>query len=380
MQDLSHASISKLLQADNAEPKVTIYIPMHDTASPPHMTENQIRFKNLLNKAADELQKRQEKVLASTLRQQIDTQMKDLEFWESQTQGLLLCASPSELQLFHLPVDTEEYVAIDSCYHLAPILALLGDEQSFYVLTIAQQQPKLFAGSMYGLCEMEVDMPTSLEASLNIDEQGQKREQAQAMGQGVAFNGRGGRRDPAQEERLRFFRIVDEIVANATERNLPLVLTGTDSEISEYRSISKHPHIMKRSISGSFSGAKAHDLFDQAYAIIYDDLVAVRRQAAVQHYGQMKGTRKEQVSEDPLTIAEAARQGRIDTLLVALKRSTADTVRDTKRVVERITFPSQELSELINKTASAVAKARGQVINIEASPQHSSSVMALLRY
>jgi hypothetical protein len=272
-------------------------------------------------------------------------------------------------------------VAVDTYYHLAPVLALLGDEQSFYVLTVAQHVPKLFAGSMYGLCEMEADLPDSLEAALRIDEHNQKGEHTQAMGDDVGFNGRGGARDPRQAERLRFFRMIDDSVCAHTERHVPLILAGTDSEIAEYRQISKHPYILKQTISGSSGNSKAHELFAPAYGIIYDQIVAARRQEAIATYDRLKGTRTSRVTEDPLAIAEAASQGRIDTLLITLRRSTADTVRDTAKAVERLTFPGSELSALIHKTANAVANARGKIVNLEiAALAGRAPIMAVLRY
>jgi hypothetical protein len=381
MHELSRSSIAALLTADGNDPKVTIYIPMHVAATPPHMTENQIRFKNLIHKATEQLRTKQHKKLAALLDAELEKRMTDVHFWEAQTEGLLLCAADDAVQLFHLPLDTEEYVAVDSCYHLAPVLGLLHDEQSFYVLSVSQHQPRLFAGSMYGLCEMQVDLPESLEASLNLDENNQKREQGQAMGHGVDFNGRGGRRDSREEERLRFFRLIDSIVVSATERGTPLILAGTESETAEYRTISKHSQVMHATITGSFAGAKAHELFAAAYAIVHDELVVARRQRAIDYYKQLQGTHIERVATDPIAIAEAAKQGRIDTLLVALRQNTADTVRDTAKVVERITFPRTEINNLINKAATAVANASGRIINIDTgSVVTPSPVLALLRY
>lgn len=382
MNDLTHQTVSELLEVDGNAPKVTIYIPMHISGSPPHMTEDQIRFKNLMHQAAQLVRRDyQDKTLANELNTEVERRLTDLQFWESQSQGLLICAQAGTIQFFHLPIDTEEYVAVDNCYHLAPVLALLGDEQAFYVLTVTQQHPRLFAGSMYGLCEMEVGMPESIEASLNIDENNQRSEQSQSLGNGIGFNGRGGLRDPRQEERLRFFRLIDNVVYNAAERSLPLILAGTDSETAEYRHLSKYPQLMDRTIAGSFSNVRPHELFEPAYRIIRQDLIATRRQAALEAYKRLQGTRQERTTTDPAAIAEAARQGRIDTLLVALRRNTADTVRDTVEAVEQITFPRTELNALIHKAANAVAKARGRIVNVDQDLALSASpVMALLRY
>lgn len=382
MQAITQGSIAELLKADDREPKVTIYLPMHTTASPPHIAENQIRFKNLIHAAIAKLRNSSEdKQVAALLNDQIETYMDDLNFWESQTEGLLICAEPQNITLFHLPIDTEEYMAVDTSYHLAPILGLIHDEQPFYVLAVAQHQPKLFAGSMYGLCDTEVPLPVSITDSLRIDEHNQKREQSQSSNSHGSFNARGGNRDSRQEERLRFFRMIDETVCGAVERSTPIVLAGTEQDVAEYTAISKHPNLAHATIQGSFGGAKAHQLFKEAYSIIHEELVKSRRDAALKTYNRIKGTQKDRVVEDPLAIAEAAKQGRIDTLIVALRRTTTDTVRDTLSAVERITFPTKELSTLINKAAGAVATASGKVLNLEleAIPGN-APVAAVLRY
>jgi hypothetical protein len=48
MQKITQQSIQSVLEMD-ASPKATIYIPLEATASPPHITQNQIRLKNWNN-------------------------------------------------------------------------------------------------------------------------------------------------------------------------------------------------------------------------------------------------------------------------------------------------------------------------------------------
>ena len=383
MQDLTREAITTLLASESSEPKVTVYTPMHTSASPPHMTENQIRFKNLIHKAQAQLKEQgNADKLVEQLETEIEKRMGQSDFWESQTEGLLICAQSDNIQLFHLPIDTEEYVAIDTCYHLAPVLALLEDEQSFYVLLVTQHQPQLLAGSMYGLCQMEVDLPADLDSALGIDERNQVSQHTQAKGTDVSFNGRGGGQDPRENERLRFFRLIDSIVVGATEHNLPLILAGTDSDLAEYRSISKHHSILRSSISGSVNPAKAqHELYEPAYKIVQDELISTRRLRAIEHFGHLKGTRKDRIAEDPLEIAQAAKEGRIETLLITLKRNTTDTIRDTAKSVDRITFPKGEVGALINKAANAVANASGRIVNLDIDAVTGRTpMMAVLRY
>src|SRR5437868_2242925 len=117
MERISKETVNELLNSDN-DTAVTIYIPMHTTASPPHISENQIRFKNLLHKAAEQLDKHgQQHELSRMLQQTIDETHADLTFWESQSPGLLICANTDFIRMFGLPMDTEEYLAVDRQFH-----------------------------------------------------------------------------------------------------------------------------------------------------------------------------------------------------------------------------------------------------------------------
>lgn len=381
---LTQQAIEMLLH-DSKKPAVTLYIPMHKDVSPPHMSENQIRFKNLLHQAMKQLEARSDGgQLAKQLQAYLDQAFDQQAFWEKQTESLLVCARPGKVQLFNLPIDTEEYVAVDDCFHLAPVLALLGDNQAFYVLSIAQHNPRLFKGDMYGIHTTSLKLPYSVESGLNIDEANQKSEQSQsASGSSMSasgFNGRGGARDPREEDRLRFFRLVDQLVCNAADRSLPLVLAGIDAETAEYRHLSKYPNITHGTITGSFSDAQSQTLFEPAQAIIRQECIRPRHESILEAYQRLQGTHPERIAQDHLMIAEAAKQGRIDTLITTLSRHTADTVRDNVQAVMRITFPEQ-MGAMVNKVAGAVVQTSGRIISIDpARIPGNTSMVALLRY
>src|SRR5690242_8261792 len=99
MKHIDSTTLQDLL-AVNEKPAVTIYIPMTTTASPPHITENQIRLKNLIHKAAEQLQAEHDTSgLDRQLCDERDRLQDDMEFWEHQTPGLLVCAAPGNIQM-----------------------------------------------------------------------------------------------------------------------------------------------------------------------------------------------------------------------------------------------------------------------------------------
>jgi hypothetical protein len=368
-----------------AVPAVTIYAPTHRSASPPHMSEDQIRIKNLINAAERELRARPDgKELADQICSLLDRLMADQSFWEHQTEGLLICAWPDNVQMFHLPIDTEEYVAVDSGLHLAPVLAMTAVSalDDFYVLTVTQQKPELFIGNLYGLQPSGIDLPESLNIGLNIDENNQKSEHWRAVGgtNATAFNGRGGARDPRQEDEARFWRLIDQIILDKVDRNKPLILAGTDADTTDFRSLSKHPHILSQTISINYGENKQHDLFEPAYGVFSQELIKPNTLQAIETFEQLSGTSPTRVATKPGEIEEAASEGRVDTLLVGMSRFTTDTVRDNNQPVQRLTFPDK-ISHKANSLAQAVVRMKGRVINIDIGQLPGNATMlATLRY
>lgn len=383
MHDLSTRAIAKLLESPSSWPKVTLYIPTNKSAAPQHIAQNQLRFKNAVAGAAALLNDRRDgTALAARLTNYLERHITEQAFWENQTEGLLLAAGNDRIQTFHLPVDTEEYVAVDTHYHLAPVLGLLEDQQPFFVLVVALHHPRLLRGDMYGLYKTRAGLPESLERALNIDEAGLQRELSQSAGGPGGFNGRGGNRNTHDAERLRFFRLIDRQVSKTIPKNAPLILAGTESETAAYRGISKHPHILHGTINGGFSGGNHQSqIFEKARTIVEQEITQPRHQSAVHEYARLAGTNVRRVEHDPAAIAEAAKQGRIKTLLVGLSKNTIQTIRGQSGPVKRLSFPAGELSILANKAARAVALASGRVVNIEYGMRPGGKALAaVLRY
>ena len=385
MEKITHAAITELLEMDTT-PKVTIYVPLEFGSSPPHITENQIRFKNLIHKAIEELQRRSDTPgLATELKAMLETNYDNLEFWKDNGHAILICAAPGMMRLFQLPITSEEYVAVDDGFHLAPVLALLEDAREFYVLALAQQNPKIYIGDMYGLSEVDAGLPSSIRSGLGIDEANQKSEQQDsAVGTGIKngwFNGRGGARDPREDDRLKFFHMLDDIIREKADRSLPLLLAGIDSEVAEYRNLSKYPKLMEGYICGNQTGTRTNDLFDKAQAIVHSELVQPEHDAAREEYERLAGANPDRVTRDKDSIMTAAEQGRIDKLLAQFSRNTTDTVTDKVASVLRISFPAGDLSQTINKLAASVWSQSGKVISLLPDEMpHGAPMVARLRY
>ncbi len=386
MEKLQAEFLDSLINETQTGPLVTIYMPMHVTGSPPHLTENQLRFKNMIHAAITELENRGDGAdISKRLKAHLDKTLSDLSFFEYQTEGLLLCASGASIKMYHLPMDTEEYVAVDDQYHLAPLIGLIHGAQDYYVLTVTQHEPVLFRGDLYGLSESGVSLPTSLRDALNIDESNPKADQSQSAGGSsihtAGFNSRGGAKNTQEEDRMRYFRMIDAVVMQKADRKLPLILAGIESEVAEYKQLTKYPKIVPSFIHGSYAAAKHSDLSEQAAEIIEREVVSPKRLEAIDHFERVRGETPEKTVAGTDGLESAADQGRVDTLLLRTTRKTHDTVRDTIDSVTRITFPEKQLSKSLNRLALKVASMSGTVLNLDdAQMPGNASFAATLRY
>lgn len=385
MQKLTHDAVQSLMAVE-ATPKVTLYIPLEVSAAPPAITENQIRFKNLIHTAVEQLKARQDdSKLGIALCDTLERHYEDLEFWKGQGRGLLVCAAPGMMEMYRLPMDTEEYVAVDDTFHLAPILALLNDSKEYYVLALAQQNPKLYKGDMYGLEPADITLPANIRVALGIDEANQKSEnQGSATGSSLNtgwFNGRGGARNPQEADRLRFYRLLDEQIRDVDTTGLPLILAATDAETVEYRDNSKYPHILNGIIAGNHTETRPEELFEKAYAIVHAELIRPEHVAVREEYERLSGANPDRVADDTDSILEAAEQGRIDKLLATMTRHTTDTVHDKVEAVMRISFPEPAISKTLNRLATRVWQMSGKVLSLMPHEMpHGASMVARLRY
>jgi hypothetical protein len=350
MESLSNETVHQLMSKAAVAPVVTIYAPMHRSAAPPNMTEDQIRLKNLINQAAHKLATLPNgERLAKALRRKYNELLSDRSFWDSQTDGLLICATPDFIRLFQLPIDTAEHVTVNERFHLAPIFSLLADQQSFYTLVLAQHNPRLYKADLYGLHDAGLELPANLETALGIDENNQKSEQGRSSsgsdGDTANFNGR------------------------------------VDAEISEYRELSKYQHILPEHLAGNYTDIPEPKLFDHALRAFRQSVVMHEHEAVLDRYERVHGTNPQLAANDDMAAAAAAEEGRVDTLVVGMSRFTTDSVRDNMEPTTVLEFSDDNDDELVNQTAQLVWSSGGRVVNIESEKLPLNVRMhAILRY
>lgn len=384
---LSSSEVEKLesIAINGTGPFITIYMPTHDSATPPNSNEDQIRLKNLMHQACDMLSAAERRTAEPIIVATLAAMTADTGFWKNQTLGLMICMNADTMSSYNLPTDTEECVDVSNDqFYLAPIYGLLEDQQSYYVLAMSQHEPMLFADDAGSFSLMEVGLPKSLEDGLNIDETVLGREQQRSMGGSDTYNGRGGAKNQADENRARYWKLLDSKIMSKADTSKMMLLAGTDSEIAEYKEHSAYPKLVAKHIHGSFSKSQIPELAEAARHLVASELTEPAHDKSIQDYSRIKGeTRGARTIQDITELQQAAKSGRIETLLVAMTRRTRDTIRDDSKDRMILSFPASDTARrTIQLVASSVRHAGGRIVNIamDAMPEPGKPALAILRY
>jgi hypothetical protein len=335
------------------------------------MQEDQTRYKNLIRKAKEKWMTDSNNRDLSYIFEQLESKLDNLDFWQHTTEGMAIFAGPELLEIYHLPMECEERVSIASSYDITPVLIVAASNQPYYLLDLAMHNTKLFKGDIYGLEPVGLEFPTSPEDALNIDEMfsGSNTVRSQngpsGPGNAIAPHGQGDSNGAGREERLQYFRIIDNMIASSDqiEHSLPVIIAGTDSEAGDYRHMSKLPGLIQTYIQGNHTNTTLQDLATLAWPIIQSEVIGKRAIAAVDQLNEKVGIQKSSCDYKEMT--EAANMGRVKTLLVGITRKTTDTVRDAVHTaVPILSFAKHNEYERVAELVKKVLAQGGTILGV----------------
>lgn len=384
MAKLTIPVIQTLLETAHPAPLITIYMPTHSAPTPPNRSEDRRRFKNIKNRVLEIIKAMPEIDLKSA--QAVEGRLSELEedfnFWENRTLSVAIFITLKDTFTVELPIDCDEYVAVDSHFHITPLLGLVNECMEYSVLVISKKRPMLFSGNMYGLKSTDIALPEA--QSSRGHEQENHADAVHVPPKGKGRQDYFGTNFPlvSREDVLHYFKAIDQVVQKHIPKSCLLVLAGPEPDVSTYRSISNFPQISKGHIESANSATTPHELSPFAWALVQEESIRLQRMAELERFSRLANNGKERASSELAAIQSAADSGRIDTLIIKLIRTTADTVRDNKYATPKLHFPVDEQMAVIENLAQQTWRNQGKISLIEATsmvPPH-SALGAIFRY
>ncbi len=300
---------------------VSIYLPTQRAGK--EISQNPIRFKNLLRDAARQLraggmgENDVDRFLKSAQRLTEST-----KFWQHQSDGLAVFICPDDFKYYRLPHKFDELVVVTGRFHIKPLLSIFGSEGRYYILALSQKTVRLFQATHHGASEVDLgDVPRSLEEALKYElpeKQLQFRTEGPRRGgsRDAMFYGTGDSDPDVKNAILRYFQAVDKGVRDKLKEDLsPLVLAAVDFLIPIYRKASKYPGIVESSVKGNPDSISADELNEKAWEIIKPHFQKAREESAAK-YRSLRDTGSKLATNDLKDIVRAAYHGRVESLFV----------------------------------------------------------------
>lgn len=344
---VSREELKTLIEKPQA-PCVSLYMPTIPAG--PEIRQNPIRFKNLIKQAEARLDEmglnHSDAVKILERVHQLDS---GEEFWKEQDKGLAVFVSSDFFRYYSLPLEFDESVVVDGRFHLKPLLQLLNGDGQFYLLTLSQQDVKLFQGSRYNIKEIELEnLPKSLDEALQRDWQDKGIQQRISTSKGGtanpfqksgSFHGQGSpETDDNRQLILQFFHIVDHHVADYLKgKQAPLVIAGVEYLFPIYQEANTYHHLLEEGITGNQKISTPEELHQQAWAIVEPHFHQAQQDAA-ERYREFSGNNQEQASKELKEVVKAAYYQRIDSLFVAVGQQqwgSFDPQNDTVQLHEQ---------------------------------------------
>jgi hypothetical protein len=301
---------------------VSLFIPTHRFGS--GMQADQIRWRNLLAEVESVLSDRGLRTPDITqLMAPARAMLVDRAAWQDMSDGLALFIRPGWHRAFRVPVDMPSLGTVGDHFVIGPLLRLVSGDSHFLVLALSQREVRVLEGSLQHVEELELrDVPTSLREAV---EPAEPRAAAMARltsstvggrpGRAVFF-GHGGSDDNTKKEDVRRFigQVAEGLRTSLAGQDLPMVPVGLDSLVAMYREANAYQQLTGEAVLVNPDQLSEAELHAAAWPIV-SDILDRHLSSEVESFGALHGTGR--ASNDPEVIEAAARDGRVETLLVA---------------------------------------------------------------
>ncbi|MFB2769464.1 hypothetical protein ACE1AT_09270 [Pelatocladus sp. BLCC-F211] len=388
MKLLSIAELETLAK-QHREVCVSIFIPTYHSGA--NTQQNPIRFRNLIREAEERLIEhgwRSED--AKNLLKPV-TELDEYEFWQHQSNGLVIFCSQDFLRYYSLPIDFAELVIVSNRFYLKSLFPLFHSDGHFYVLALSHNLIRLLESTRYHIEEIDLTgILPSLAEVLRFEEPerqtpshtgtpGAKGGRHAAPGGVTVFHGHGaGNEDHKENLSLYFHRVNEALREFLKEEHAPLVLAGVEYLLPIYREANTYPDLIDASITGNAELLTPEELHAQAWKIV-EPLFLQAQQQAMNQYRELLGTGK--ASSKITETIPAACQGRVDKLIVALNQQQWGTFDPDTQTVQVHPNAEPNDEELLDFAATQTILNGGTVYAVESADMPDDTALAaVFRY
>ncbi|SHI51584.1 hypothetical protein SAMN02745751_00453 [Dethiosulfatibacter aminovorans DSM 17477] len=360
MNQLRKDDVLKLIKT-KTDPCISIYLPTEKAGK--DILKGRILLKNLLKEAEKKLSllNISESDTKNILNEAYDL-IEDLIFWQNSNEGLALFISGNTFKYFKMPVKFQEKVHVSKEFNIIPLLSMLTKDENYYLLSLSQKNIKLYRCDEFNINEIELDMPTSLDEALQMDnpERQLQYHSGNPNSTSAIYHGHGGSPDDNKNHINRFMQMVsNDILEFMPNKELPLIVSGVSYIASMYKDANKYPNMMDQHIDGNPDNIHPKELKERAHKIMYE-MFNQKTDAMMDKFSEAKSVGNgSDILED---IIAASYEGRINKLFLTSNIEKWGYYDENLNYLYELFEPTIEAENVINIAAINTLKNGGDVL------------------
>ena len=365
-------TLDNLLSENAQEAKrVSIYVPA--SRVPDEVPQSRLQLKGCLKEVSKLIDGDQGGEILDLLEDEIgpylDKESEESEFWQHQAGGLAIFADAETVRVIQVPKRFSPQYSYSTKWFLTPLLELAANNDSYWLLSLSQNEVALYRGSRLGIRPVEIPGGTpSFEES----------ETAAARSSGD---------DPAiidaeadKDNLLRFFKEVNEPIRDILgESTDPLLVAGVDFYLPLYAKANTYPHLVDKIIGGNAEHESEDDLHQSASDVLYRDFAESRKRELL----RLKELDASDVFVTDLQeILAAASMGRVNALVAPSDLRFRGKITDpAKGSFEKLSPDDPEGFDLYQRAAELTLSRGGRLFYLEGTKMPGGNeICAELRY
>lgn len=313
---------------------VSIFMPTARAGA--EVRENPIRAKSLIKDAEAQLKAHgatQEE--ADDILGPLVALLEDAAYWQYLADGLAMFASAGFWRAYRLTKDFPEVVHVSDRFAVRPIVPAVVGDGEFLTLAVSQNKVRLFEGTAATIRELDLgSIPSSVDEIAGDTQPPSHQEQrySGAAGAGPGANRAGGgmvhsHGTGAEVGDVQFDKFLRQVADGLNEvlrpnDTRPVVLAAVAEYLPQFREFLDYEHLVDEVAAGNPDALSPAELHERAWDVVRP-VMGEQADADAERFGDAIGAGRA-LAGGGSDILHAAREGRVDTLLLTRRRCTAD--------------------------------------------------------
>ena len=385
---MEHPTLDGLrdLLANARPPCLSLYQPTH--RHHPDNAQDAIRFRNLVRRLEDSLQRGPDATDAARLLAPFRALAEDAAFWNHTLDGLAVFGGPGTFHAYRLQRTVPELAIVAGSHHCKPLLRVMQSAFRYQVLALTRDALRLYEGDRYALDEIEPapGVPRTMQDALGEEltentivvsahRAGHRKGSAPGM-----WHGHGGRADEVPIDDERWFRAADRAVHehHSKASRLPLLLVALAEHQGTFRRLSQNPRLLEQGIPRSPDAMSIDQLREEAWGAVEPQYVERLRALEERFHAERV---RQRAAEDLPDVAVAAAAGRVATLLVEADRQIPGRLDPVSGRIHHDHLEHPEVDDLLDELAEQALRTGAEVMVVPAERMPTrTGAAAIFRY